>query len=268
MVIKCSSGVITIETSSYDGWQDGDQPANGRAIEAAVDCLTSAFGVGLPYDLVLGYRPESPITVARDGLSPKAPTRIGLSVESLSLWNQLIYQLAHEVFHVLSNCDRSWGVIKQSQWVEEALAESASIFVLRSLDRDWRQSSHQDWSNQARVSLSMYAEANHLINYTEATEAEYQTDDLPSYFSAWRDKLEADPYIKDGPARACNRLPGYLTPILMDEPQLWQDCRHLNLWDDLDDDPVEVYLDKWQRYGSDQSNQVRLPSIIRGLLAI
>lgn len=55
-------------------------------------------------------------------------------------WYQFAYQFSHELCHILSNFDlkgRGGEIVRDSQWFEEAICETASLFALRQLATTW-----------------------------------------------------------------------------------------------------------------------------------
>lgn len=55
-------------------------------------------------------------------------------------WYQFAYQFSHEFCHILSNFQRKGGggeIVRDNQWFEEAVCETASLFALRQLATAW-----------------------------------------------------------------------------------------------------------------------------------
>lgn len=55
-------------------------------------------------------------------------------------WYQFAYEFSHEFCHILSNFDRKGRggeIVRDSQWFEEAICETASLFTLRQLATTW-----------------------------------------------------------------------------------------------------------------------------------
>ncbi|MCP6756902.1 hypothetical protein NL533_35270, partial [Klebsiella pneumoniae] len=54
---------------------------------------------------------------------------------SNTFWSQYAYQFAHEFCHVLCGYRED---DPGTQWFEETLCETASLFVLRAMAREWK----------------------------------------------------------------------------------------------------------------------------------
>ena len=259
MKITVGKKSITIDTASTVGWKLADTPINQRVITLAIECLLSAFSTELPYDIDVVYsHEEHPKILWRGDIATNQPTTIELTVEKMSLWNQSVYQLAHEVCHMLTN----YEVSKQSsnRWLEEALCESASIFVLNSL--------HKKCLTSDFTGLQTYAP--NFKQYADNAEAKYQVENLPAYFEEYHYALRLDPIKGDSRGvRLCNRISGQLTPYLLEDESLWQECKYLSRWEDFKDgDAIEDHLTKWYQHTIDNHLGGKLPLILGKLLGL
>jgi len=111
-----------------------------------------------------------------------------------NLWARLAYQFGHEYCHVLADPMTYWiDGERRFAWIEEVLCETASLFALRSMAKQW--GVDPPFPNWREYSLS-------LAEY----EAEHGSDPTRSSppgarFSDWLNDrlplLEADPYRRD-----------------------------------------------------------------------
>ena len=262
MVIPIRSQALQVNIGSCPYWQGAGNPTNMQVMASIAESLVSTFNKELPCNIVISYNQEKgPMTIFERERPPEQPIKVLLSVEELSLWDKLIYQLSHELCHVLTNYEISWTHgIKRNMWLEEALCETASIFVLYRLQEEWLSSSHRG--------LQEYAKRQCLRKYADNEVKKYQCADLPTYFAEYRSSIEQDAVEKDGEARICNRISGKLTPYFLKNPVLWQECKYLNTWEEFKDEPIEDYLIKWRGCVATQPSTSELPDIIGNLLGL
>ena len=78
-----------------------------------------------------------------------------LSAKDLK-WSKFAYQFAHELCHVLSDCERLQT--SKNRWFHEVLCEAASIYTLKSMSNRWKLTPpRQEWSFYAPM-LREYSE--------------------------------------------------------------------------------------------------------------
>ena len=88
--------------------------------------------------------------------------RIGVTTTG-TYWSQLAFQFAHEFAHALAgHCDDWRGCWIRDRganlWLEETLCETAALFALRSMAREWKtRPPYPNWKPYA-ASLASYAE--------------------------------------------------------------------------------------------------------------
>ena len=251
MLMTIEGKKIYIDINSCQNWSHANNSTNREAVATVAKCLLSSFGRELPYDIRIAYDAlKGPKAAYRGDVSPHEPTTVLLSVKGLNLRDQLTYQLAHELCHVLTNYEASKS-FKRNKWLEESLCESASIFALRRLQEEWLSSSYGA-----------------LRKYADGEEEKYQVEDLPTYFSRHRNTMERNACEGDGGIRMCRRISGKLAPYFLKNPSLWQECKYLNIWQDLENEPIEDYLKKWHQYVLTTQSESKLPGIIKNLLDI
>ncbi|HAE19338.1 MAG TPA: hypothetical protein DCG41_08995, partial [Verrucomicrobiales bacterium] len=69
-------------------------------------------------------------------------------------YSQCIYQFAHELAHVRADFQ---PISHQNKWLEETLCETASLFVLRKLSKEWGKNAPNDALKNYRKHLATYA---------------------------------------------------------------------------------------------------------------
>lgn len=230
-----------------------------KVLRSVYDCLTTAFEKHPDFEIRVVQAPlnngkGTPKTLYRNGKPDHEPTVIQLAVDDLNYWSRTIYQFSHELCHMLTNHEDS-RIQPLHKWFEEAICETASIYVLRNVHR-----SHEFPSHYAR----------HLAPYAEATTARYKIDDVLTWFNANRAKLEGDACVTDQQdVRLCNRVSGKLIPIFLEAPALWVECAYLGTWNVGNDRCFEDYLKSWQtRIQDTLERQAQLPQIVKDLLGL
>ena len=189
----------------------------------------------------------------------KRPYQVFLSATD-TYWSQYVYQFSHELCHILTHFD-SYKKHKH-KWFEESLCELASLHVLRSLAKVWKEdppSSVYGASAFARHHQS-YAE-----NVERKTTIPHQSD-LPAWLNRNIDLLE-----DDSTCRELNHVVAVsLLSSFRQNPALWRDCGWLNCWDIRKDSTFSEYLNSWtdclRKHGPKQ--EPRAPDIARQLFAV
>jgi hypothetical protein len=110
-------------------------------------------------------------------------------------WYQYIYQFAHERCHLLAHFDRKQhgdDIIRDHQWFEETLCETASLYALDRLVVAW--SGTNDPQLQAAVQQ--------LTRYIAQIKAEPHRrlepgTDFGKWYEANQDRLTRDPYLRE-----------------------------------------------------------------------
>jgi hypothetical protein len=168
--------------------------------------------------------------------------RIGLAAED-TRWDQMAFQFAHEFCHALAQhsaaARRAWRTPRHSNlWFEEALCETASLFVLRRLTAAWRaQPPQPKW----RTYASAFADY--------ATERLARPDhQLPADrpFSEWFAGNE--PSLRENAAQRAKNviIARQMLPLFEAEPAGWEAACFLNLGARKQGKPLTQYFAEWQ----------------------
>lgn len=143
---------------AQNGWGHV-QLDNIKAVLTSVVCqFPDAEGESRYPALFVSHRDDTPITL--DQRRPDGRVEIGLAT-SENYWSQYAFQFAHEWGHVLAgHClPANWRDTqgRAMGWLEESLCETASLFALRAMSREWTERPpYPNWRDYA-VSLMQYA---------------------------------------------------------------------------------------------------------------
>ncbi len=152
-------------------------------------------------------------------------------------WSQYAYQFSHEFFHML--CGR---VNKDPalMWFEETLAETASLFVLRAMAREWK--THPPYPNWKEYSDSLRTYVDE-IELTRTGVDEIYEKGLGGFYRAHQERLRQE---------CCDReLNGAMAVVLLrlfeEQPQSWEAVRWLNSPEKQRGQSFQQHLRRWER---------------------
>jgi hypothetical protein len=223
--------LIRAEQGDWGGAQLSD-------VEAAARSAAASFGVFQENEAVAivlkptASKDDPPMTEA--ATSPSGEFVIRLSVRG-NLWNQLIYQFAHEFCHVVAD-SRTW---KNDcfAWIEDALCETAALFALRSTANSWRiEPPYPSWRDYAPL-LAAYA----------AERTSHTSRRLPPGlpFSSWLADhltfLEADPYRRDDNTIIATEL----LPVFERDRAAWRAARFLHACPRSSEASLADFMNGW-----------------------
>lgn len=146
-----------------------------------------------------------------------------------NLWAQIAYQFAHEFYHILA-ASPCTGI----HWFGEVLGETASMFCLRGMAKEWStQPPYPNWKDYGR-SLDDYANA--LLEEARATRGGSR---LPDFIATNYKALES-----------CEReklkvLAAAMLPIFESNPSAWETVLYGD-WGGRPNEPLESFLGRWQ----------------------
>ena len=133
-------------------------------------------------------------------------------------WSQYVYQFSHELCRILTHFDRYKTY--RHKWFEESLCELASLHVLTSLGKVWKE-------DPPSGVYEASAFAGHHQSYAENVERKTtipHQSDLPAWLNRHIDLLE-----DDSTSRQLNRIVALsLLGSFSQNPALWRDCGWLN----------------------------------------
>lgn len=228
---------VTIHVEG-DGWGNAGHDEIEAVLYAVADQLVTHPAAVFDQPIVVTHAQGSPVTLYQRG--PRGEYLVRLSSRDRR-WAQYAYQFGHELCHIMSNyaAHDAKRVVKRNQWFEEALCETAALYVLRSMADAWqRDAPSASWEDYAPV----------LRTYAERLIAEPHRH-LPAGFgpSRWLnanlDRLARDPY-----QRHYNEVVAtLLLPLFEQAPEHWAALHALNR-DPLD--PVAAlprFLQNWEQ---------------------
>lgn len=157
-------------------------------------------------------------------------------------WSQYSYQFSHELNHVLTmnKADRQTA----NQWFEEALGETASMFVMRKMAISWKTNAPYPHWNSYSASLSQYIED--LIAKEERKLPPNQT--LAQWFTENENSMRIDPYQRQKDALIGNQLLPYFEAY----PAGWDAVTYINQTKPTDGQTFQEYLDNWFNYAPEK----------------
>ncbi len=150
-------------------------------------------------------------------------------------WCQYAYQFAHEFCHILCGY-REKG--RRNKWFEETLAETASLFAIRAMARQWKKNPpYHNWKD-FRDALRSYADD---VITKRGKAHDLYAKGLAQFYREHRERLEAEP---------CDReLNGTMAIAFLhlfeEKPEHWEAIRWLNTSQTPDSDTFQQYLAKW-----------------------
>jgi hypothetical protein len=186
------------------------------------------------------YRADHPQTDFKR--TPSGRIGIGLSARDTH-WAQYSFQFAHEFCHALANFSNNPQQLvryprRANLWLEESLCETASLFVLRAMNRSWRTSppypawrSYAPWLNDyvdqrlARPEHRLPAGKSFLVWFQENQAALRQNSDM-------RDRNTI--------------IAIQLLPIFEAEPRGWQTVAFLNRGYFNVEESLTQFLGEWR----------------------
>jgi len=156
-------------------------------------------------------------------------------------WSQYSFQFAHEVCHAACRA-RPGRNPAGHLWFEEALCETASLFVLRRMADAWeREPPYPNWTGYA-PRLREYAER----RLEDSPRPPGMT--LAAWYERHRDELEANPTDR---ANALAVAAGLL-PLFEDRPDRWAAIRWLNAAPAAGPRSFPDHLDAWRHAAPDR----------------
>jgi hypothetical protein len=166
---------------------------------------------------------------------------VGLAVRDRQC-AQIAFQFAHEFCHVLAMHSNgrqgaSRGEGRPNLWLEESLAETASLFALRAMARSWERSApFREWRSYA-PEFSAYA-----AERMRSAEAEARGNFL-GWFQRNEPSMRRNPELRDRNAVVALKL----LPIFEAEPRAWEAVTFMNLGTQDRRQPLAAFLAEWRR---------------------
>lgn len=189
----------------------------------------------------LFHRPEGPIALHLR--TPEGRVRVGLASQG-TFWAQQAFQFAHEFGHVIAGHTRLAGKSPPAGhhanlWLEEALCETASLFALRAMAREWETAPpYPNWKSFAPA-LASYARQ----RLEESSRSLPPDHALGPWLSANEPTMRRDAVNRP----LNNVVAARLLPLLEAEPAGWEAVAYLNLGTRARPDPsLRQHLTNWR----------------------
>lgn len=150
-------------------------------------------------------------------------------------WAQYAFQFSHELCHHFMDCDYD-PVNDCYGWIEESLAELASIFILKEMSIRWKNNPpYQNWVDFADV----------LNNYSLSKIDEFKTQ-LKLPFYDWF-QLKQNDLRKDRYKRTENGIIAItFLPLFDQQPNLWRSIQFFNKIPKKQDLCLNQLFEKWK----------------------
>lgn len=212
-----------------DGWGRASTPEVEAVLRSAAGMMWKYFPDRRiePFVILRGY--EGPIVHYQRNVLGE----IVMKLDTHDLyWCQYAYQFAHEFCHILSNFDDDW---KGNNWFEETMCETASLFVLRSLAREWgERPPYPNWKAYA-PQFRQYADD------VMDSRSQVGSAHLGDYFRKHQRELEATPRDRD----LNGAMAVVLLGIMENSPASWEAVTWLNSSPSRPGETFPAYLEKW-----------------------
>lgn len=204
-----------------DGGWGGVRPETIETVLYGVaDELLSRLPTKLAAPIIVAHTNSNPVALYERGPQGEYWIHLHASGED---WHLYAYEFAHELCHILSNYDENVGPgsTRYNQWFEEALCETASLFVLKSLAKTWETSPPDPkWSYQAKKLQRFFV---HLIS--EGHRQLPAGTPLANWLHDREEQLRSEPYQRTENEVVANLL----LPLFEENPQNWEALSYLNL---------------------------------------
>lgn len=219
------------------GWGNARPRDIERVLQSTARELRAYFSQRGADGILVKHVPGNPKVLYERG--PRGEYIVHLSATDRR-WGEYAYQFAHELCHVLARYELrpSSGTLSH-QWFEEALCETASLFVLRRLATNWEsEPPYPHWRDYAPA-FREYAQA--LMDEPHRHAAD---EPLVRWYAAHRVALSRDPYLRSNNELAATRL----LALFEAQPGGWAVLDSLNAGAAREALSFSAYLRRW--YGA------------------
>jgi hypothetical protein len=216
-----------------DGWGASKEDIE-KVISSAAEQIFPLFPGRTLKPIIVTRGRIVPITLDQKG--PAGEWQVKLATGG-TFWAQYTYQFAHELCHVLSNCDQHRR--GKQQWFDETLCETSSLFVLSKMHKAW--SDHPPYSNWKDWGV-------HFDEYLNALLAERARRLPPDQTMGQWIKAVLPELVNEHQVTSHSKLVAtYLLPIFQDEPEGWEALNWYGTAGEKDQElDFELYLRSWK----------------------
>ena len=151
-----------------------------------------------------------------------------------TFWSQYAFQFSHEFCHIM--CGYKAGD-QSNQWFEESLCETASLFAMRRMRKEWEEKPpYPHWKSYAPA-LEKYAQ--------ERLDSHAWPDSLTvtEWYDRNKEKLKENPTDREKNTTIATKL----LPLFEQRPENWGAVAFLNIHKTKDPRSFSTYLADWRR---------------------
>jgi len=223
------------------GWPVGTESIDVKAVcISACECFGDYFSQPSELEPIQVERAspfiETPMVLYGRTSDDYCRVLINLEEEDKRTWAKIAFQFSHELCHIASNFKArniegqksSWH---QSQWVEEAICHTASLYAIQKMSETWKeQAPYPNWGSYA-ASLESYFGVTEWQTKLYAEEMGCLSDSPQDINGLIRRKLDL---LTDNPCGPEGRkildiIALNLLPFFNNSPEGWSSIRYLNL---------------------------------------
>ena len=211
------------------GWGSADPENIGKVLESTVAQFRPHLAKRHFPTIVVSHDKDGPITRYKRGAGGEI--FVGLNVSN-RYWAQYAFQFSHEFCHILCNYRPD---ASPNRWFEESLCETAALFALRSMAREWKDSPpYPNWK-EFSSSLKKYADER-LKKFSLAK-------DTP--FSTWFVRNEASLRATPRSRNKNGTVAALLLPLFEKDPSRWEAVGSLNPQAAKKRESFREFLQRW-----------------------
>ena len=212
-----------------DGWK-GASNADVKKIlySAASELWKYAYDTTLD-PIIVRNGDQGPIVLYQRGDNQEYQVRLDTGQ---TYWSQYAFQFAHEFCHILCHYKEAHT---GNLWFEETLCETASLFVLRAMEKTWEK--NPPYSNWKSYRHSLYEYAQDGIDQHRLKEGE----NLANWYGNHAEHLKNNPTDREKNTTAATEL----LPLLEAHPEYWAAVRFINESRNQQPQTFTTYLNNW-----------------------
>lgn len=214
------------------GWGGGEPAAIRETLVAVIDQFPPPAGEGESVSIRVRHRFGGPmINYDRE---TDGWLVVYLSARDSRVY-QYVYQFAHEYCHVLAHFDRKLhgdDIVREQQWFEESLCETASLYALQSLATRWCAEQRGSPARDAGEQLAQYLQQLLAEPHRKLAAGRSMAD----WFDQNQSSLRREPYLRELNELAAAQL----LPLFEKEPAGWTALLHLHPSDGA---PIRSFAD-------------------------
>lgn len=231
LTLKLNANELEIKVVG-EGWGKASKADLQKVLESAADTIwRHCKDVKLP-PIQVGKGDKTPISLYKR--AENGDLQVKLTSKDL-FWAQHSYQFAHEICHCLC---RFKNGDKTNMWFEESLCETASLFALRAMSKDWQtKPPYPHWKS---YSGALYEYAEKLLQDPERSLPENMS--IKQWYQKNKKALE-----KDAVNRKMNAVVAKeLLKFLEKDPHHWEAVFWINEKRTKEKVSFEDYLKNWK----------------------